>query len=291
MPANHSHGQGRSIWTSTPILLLLTTTTLLHTLLNPSSTPSTPLLILLPYLPRLLRTPLSNPTARQDLLTTLLLLNLHSYSTTSQLPLLSPSHLQPALAQTYHRLQHLETRLDITQSQTGFYIFSLTLLLACAVCAGAIVGRGRQLEREDGERQLHTPEAGALGTVHEASFESSGPLVLPSLLLPARTTHQRLFPRKHGFGYSYLYVGVPVGLSGKVGPALSVDSVQGGGGKGWFEVRGADYLHRGPGGLEAKLDRFLRSQGREKGLAEWEGAYLVTAPRFAGYAFNPVSFW
>jgi DUF1365 family protein len=33
----------------------------------------------------------------------------------------------------------------------------------------------------------------------------------------------------------------------------------------------------------------LRSQGIED--KQWDHAYLVTAPRFLGYSFNPVSFW
>ncbi|KAI9881493.1 MAG: hypothetical protein M1830_000056 [Pleopsidium flavum] len=62
-------------------------------------------------------------------------------------------------------------------------------------------------------------------------------------------------------------------------------------GKGWFSVDAADYLSRGEGhlGLEGKLHAYLRSQGLNP--EEYPYAYLVTAPRFLGYSFNPVSFW
>jgi DUF1365 family protein len=58
-----------------------------------------------------------------------------------------------------------------------------------------------------------------------------------------------------------------------------------------MRVRASDYLFRGYGdqGFYSKLRTTLRAQGvRDE---EWEYAYLVTAPRFFGYAFNPVSFW
>ena len=118
--------------------------------------------------------------------------------------------------------------------------------------------------------------------------------LLPPLLIPGRTTHTRLFPKKHSFSYSYFYVGIPVGWKGRAGSALSadvdllpVDDRR----YGWFHVDAADYLTRGdhPDGLEGKLRQYLRSEGVAD--SAWSFAYFVTAPRFLGYSFNPVSFW
>lgn len=123
---------------------------------------------------------------------------------------------------------------------------------------------------------------------------------LKPLLFPCRMTHTRMFPKKHSFGYSYLLVGVPVGFRGTMGSLVSVDSqllprhIQGKGqakSSAWFEVRGGDYLGRGGEDMDlrGKLSQYLRSEG--VGDEEWKYAYLVTAARFLGYSFNPVSFW
>ncbi|EFQ29173.1 hypothetical protein CGRA01v4_11601 [Colletotrichum graminicola] len=121
------------------------------------------------------------------------------------------------------------------------------------------------------------------------------------LLIPCTTTHRRTFPEKHAFEYSYLVVGIPVGWSGTYAGMVSSDvqapgwtslfSVSPQPGKGWFDVDPADYLDRGNGhlGLRGKLDAYLESQGADP--AQYPGAYLVTAARFMGYHFNPVSFW
>lgn len=143
------------------------------------------------------------------------------------------------------------------------------------------------------------------------------------LLFPCRASHSRLFPKKHSFSYSYLTVGIPVGFEGSVGGMVSV----GGRGKSglsswfsfaswapraWFSIYPGDYLGRGNSGLglREKLDEYLRTQvcapsqrakvsepssllTSDKGAnpADYPYAYLVTAPRFFGYQFNPVSFW
>lgn len=92
------------------------------------------------------------------------------------------------------------------------------------------------------------------------------------LIFPCRTSHTRIFPRKHSFSYSYLFVGVPIGYQGSSGSLLSVgretfldgdektkhvsDTT-----KSWFHVDAADYLSRGKSsGLEGKLHAYLRSQ-------------------------------
>ncbi|KAF2093800.1 hypothetical protein NA57DRAFT_25866, partial [Rhizodiscina lignyota] len=59
----------------------------------------------------------------------------------------------------------------------------------------------------------------------------------------------------------------------------------------WFHVQASDYLERDNSlpDLESKLRHYLKSQGVHGN--EWQYAYLVTAPRFLGYSFNPASFW
>ncbi|KAK4121120.1 hypothetical protein N657DRAFT_624221 [Parathielavia appendiculata] len=122
------------------------------------------------------------------------------------------------------------------------------------------------------------------------------------LLFPCRTHHARLFPTKHAFSYSYLTVGIPVGFEDNAGGMVSVEA------KGepnhspwiglalrrpkaWFSIDPSDYLERGKSGLglRGKLDEYLRTQGADP--ASYPYAYLVTAARFLGYQFNPVSFW
>lgn len=111
---------------------------------------------------------------------------------------------------------------------------------------------------------------------------------LKPCMFPCRTTHSRLFPTKHSFSYSYLYAGIPVGWKGAAGTILSAESDTT---KTWFSVVAKDYLERGTqqDGLVGKLREYLVSQGV---LPErFPYAYLVTAPRFLGFSFNPVSFW
>jgi DUF1365 family protein len=117
-------------------------------------------------------------------------------------------------------------------------------------------------------------------------------------LLPCRTSHTRLFPRKHSFSYSYLYTGIPVGWKGAAGTLLSADPSHGTliaenvkSTTTWFSVEGSDYLQRSNSNddLQEKLHSYLRTQAIS--LEEFPFAYLVTAPRFLGFSFNPVSFW
>ena len=113
---------------------------------------------------------------------------------------------------------------------------------------------------------------------------------LPPTLFPCRTTHTRLIPSKHSFSYSYLYVGVPILGTLSVNSILSADSASGRPAT-WFSVHAEDYLARGRHvhGLRGKLDDYLRSLSLDPGV--YPHAYLVTAPRFLGFSFNPVSFW
>ncbi|KAI1802161.1 hypothetical protein F4811DRAFT_563440 [Daldinia bambusicola] len=110
------------------------------------------------------------------------------------------------------------------------------------------------------------------------------------LLFPCRTTHTRLFPKKHSFSYSYLLVGIPVGWTGVASGIISNDENKTGV-EGWYKIDASDYLDRGHGqlGLRGKLDAYLESQGAD--ASKYPYAYLVTAAKFLGYHFNPISFW
>ncbi|KEQ76521.1 hypothetical protein M436DRAFT_38445 [Aureobasidium namibiae CBS 147.97] len=147
------------------------------------------------------------------------------------------------------------------------------------IFAGLIVWRG---------------EAKPFQAFPESGDESTTEQLLPPLLLPGRTTHSRMFPQQHSFAYSYFSVGVPVDFKGCSGSMLSTNlellplSERR---KGWFNVNASDYLYRGgeERGLEARLRCYLRGEGVPDEV--WSFAYLVTAPKFLGYSFNPVSFW
>jgi DUF1365 family protein len=85
-------------------------------------------------------------------------------------------------------------------------------------------------------------------------------------LIPSRTTHTRLFPKKHSFSYSYLLAGIPIDFHGNVNGILSAPSSSNSmlRRRAWFYVEPADYLERGLQhlGLRAKLDNYLKSQVR-----------------------------
>ena len=161
----------------------------------------------------------------------------------------------------------------------GHYIFSgIGYAISCIL---AYFVKGLLSHGNDPWKSATTNEKGGEKSIMEEPFKP--------LIFPARTTHTRLFPKHHSFSYSYLLVGVPVGLGGNIGGSfLSVDAVRAS--KGWFNIQNKDYLHRGcRDSLKQKLDQYLKLQNKE--LRSYAHVYLVTAPRFLGYAFNPVSFW
>jgi hypothetical protein len=93
------------------------------------------------------------------------------------------------------------------------------------------------------------------------------------ILFPCRTSHVRMFPTKHGFSYSYLLAGIPVGWKGSVGGMLSEDDNTGlapwysrlfslNPGGAWYSINGDDYLDRGhvESGLQGKLEKYLIGQ-------------------------------
>ena len=163
--------------------------------------------------------------------------------------------------------------LNIHDDVIRVYLQVFALLGGCGALAGMIVYRGHRLESTENNE-----------TLREQRIEEA---LLAPLLIPSRTTHSRLIPAKHAFSYSYLFVGIPVDFRGHVRNILSVDSPR----PAWFSIDSSDYLNRGnsPAGLEWKLKRYLHSQSVTD--KDYAYGYLVTAPRFAGYSFNPISFW
>ena len=164
-------------------------------------------------------------------------------------------------------------RIDLDDSNLLIYIDIFALLGTFVLLAGLIARRDNS-RRIDVERDAH-------------SKEQIDEQLLPPLLIKSRTTHSRIFPKPHSFSYSYLLVGIPVGIHGRISNALSVDSHK----RRWFHVDSHDYLLRSKHRLRLsdKLRQYLQGQG----IIDWEYsfAYLVTAPAFLGYSFNPASFW
>ncbi|OAG11695.1 uncharacterized protein CC84DRAFT_1107391 [Paraphaeosphaeria sporulosa] len=113
-----------------------------------------------------------------------------------------------------------------------------------------------------------------------------------SFVIPCHTTHSRIFPKKHSFGYDYLLCGFPIVPVGTTPEGIDItdgsDHILG---KWWLQIKAEDYLTRGQAalGFYGKLKVYLREKGVKD--SEWSYAYLVTAPRFFGYSFNPASFW
>lgn len=108
------------------------------------------------------------------------------------------------------------------------------------------------------------------GKEHQDHGPLSNSQAMRPLVFPCRTTHTRIFPKKHSFSYSYLLVGIPVGWQGAVGSFLSADL----GSlpsqtpnlrppaKPWFTVEAKDHLSRGThiDGLRGKLEAYLKSE-------------------------------
>ena len=121
---------------------------------------------------------------------------------------------------------------------------------------------------------------------------------LKPLLFPSRTTHRRLIPKgsEHAFSYPYFLVGVPVLHLPRSRPGSGVHEADVDQVLVWtwrsLSVHASDYLARGSrhtGGLRGKLDEYLITQNAKPKVYPY--AYLVTASRFWGYSFNPISFW
>lgn len=149
------------------------------------------------------------------------------------------------------------------------HAFVSTWTIAIALILGAAAYSVRQLNNGKSAIQTERVEAATRRETHGLALLHT----LKPLIFPCRTSHTRMFPKKHSFSYSYLFVGIPVGWHGSLGSFLSADC------EGchtetekikssqpqqhsWFNVEAADYLERGSHrlGLKGKLDLFLKSQ-------------------------------
>jgi hypothetical protein len=82
-------------------------------------------------------------------------------------------------------------------------------------------------------------------------------------IFPCRTTHARMFPKRHAFGYSYLLCGFPIIPTSTTDDGMNVsDGKDRMMGSWWLRVRAEDYLKRGNGavGFYRKLRAFMREQ-------------------------------
>ncbi|KAJ5257719.1 hypothetical protein N7524_009275 [Penicillium chrysogenum] len=128
------------------------------------------------------------------------------------------------------------------------------------------------------------------------------------LLYPARLTHARFFPEKYHYWINYFLVGVPVGLGGRVGAVVSIESDQSDQHTPvtspfhsfvkrifriplWFRIDTSWYLHRGDGHLTlaAKLEHFLKERGENP--THYPYAYLISIPQFLWWTKSPISYW
>ncbi|EWC46380.1 hypothetical protein DRE_04323 [Drechslerella stenobrocha 248] len=109
------------------------------------------------------------------------------------------------------------------------------------------------------------------------------------------TGHLRLSPNKFYFHYPILYVGFSAKFTGSIGSFFSVkpsaDEVESDPRRWWFtffSVDPANFMSKRHG-FEEKVRRFLRLQGVDD--AGYPHIYVVTAPSFIRWAFNPVTYY
>jgi len=101
-------------------------------------------------------------------------------------------------------------------------------------------------------------------------------------VITARVSHTRSVPRRNSFAYrvDYLLLG-EAELSG--GPTPRLFS---------FGSRNLVSLHPEDHGFEGRSGpSWVRGLAAEAGLTDVAQVWLLTHPRYWGYAFNPVSFW
>ncbi|GKZ34516.1 hypothetical protein AbraIFM66950_004792 [Aspergillus brasiliensis] len=127
------------------------------------------------------------------------------------------------------------------------------------------------------------------------------------MLFPITLDHTRLSPIRNKFIFDVLFVGVPVGLSCRIGRLLSIDAEEtnqeertegssvlnslGSYFSSWLSFDSVRYLHRGDDtlSLQDKLHKFLREQNEDP--AEWPYAYMLSVPRFLWWERSVVTWW
>lgn len=116
---------------------------------------------------------------------------------------------------------------------------------------------------------------------------------LPSLLIPAYTTHARFLPNpaRHAFSYPLLYLGVDID-SLQCGRLDVGRLVRYGGSpsRTILGLRSDNYLSPRKGSLRRKVEMLLESRGISP--EELGRVWLVTIPSFVGFeGINPLSVW
>ncbi|GKZ23595.1 hypothetical protein AbraIFM66951_009868 [Aspergillus brasiliensis] len=127
------------------------------------------------------------------------------------------------------------------------------------------------------------------------------------MLFPITLDHTRLSPIRNKFIFDVLFVGVPVGLSCRIGRLLSIDAEDtnqeertegssvltslGSYFSSWLSFDSVRYLHRGDStlNLQDKLHKFLREQNEDP--AKWPYAYMLSVPRFLWWERSVVTWW
>ncbi len=107
-----------------------------------------------------------------------------------------------------------------------------------------------------------------------------------SRVLLARVSHTRNEPMEHAFSYRFPLYLLDMKELSRLDESLWIF--------GYNRIRpialfDRDYLHQGEAPIHDKLMGFLKT--RDIAVADIEETYLVTAPRFFMYVFNPVSFY
>lgn len=185
---------------------------------------------------------------------------------------------------TWFAKNELAVLLDRSWKAPVVTVGSSTVALALITVPLAVLGLRSRRNPEDDSKK---------GAFDVSKDTSKWTLHYPKIrIFPCETKHARMFPKRHTFGYSYLQCGFPI-IPGGINAdgcdiATGADQTLG---SWWLRIRASDYLTRGNGeaGFYGKLQTFMREHSVDDN--DWSYGYLVTAPRFLGYSFNPVSFW
>ncbi|KAJ5682800.1 hypothetical protein N7462_005965 [Penicillium macrosclerotiorum] len=132
----------------------------------------------------------------------------------------------------------------------------------------------------------------------ENGMDTQDTLLGRPLLFPSQLTHARMFPERYHYGIDYFLVGIPVGLCGRAGAIISIDSYESNPDHLsketlrskllsfsrsliWFRINPGQYLHRG--------ESHLTSQGENP--KKYPYAYLISIPQFFWWTKSPISYW
>lgn len=135
---------------------------------------------------------------------------------------------------------------NVDGSSTLYLALSVTTVLVSTVISFSF----RRAERKS-NRSAESPPTACEWTLDHP----------PARIFPCRTTHARMFPKKHAFGYSYLQCGYPVVPQATTTEGINIsDGKDRTIGRWWMHVKADDYLDRGNGdlGFYGKLKMYLR---------------------------------